>query len=180
MTTATIAESQTILMDVMAYICKRYSSPEELSKARLTKLIYLADWRSAKTKSDNSQITNIKWYFNHYGPYVDDVVDVIIDHEDTFKLDPGTNIYGGVRDLVRLKKADYEYGQLQREEDKKLLDEIITRSAGLNWTRFIDLVYSSYPITVSERYAQLDLPALAREYKERESKPHFELIADDI
>ena len=33
------------------------------------------------------------------------------------------------------------------------------------WDQFITFVYSTYPIVNSERYSQLDLVALAQEYK---------------
>ncbi len=177
----TVTKSPTILIDVIAYICEKYPYAEDLSKAKLTKIIYLADWKSAKDRG--RQITDIKWHYNHYGPYVDEVVDVITEHQELFKLGRGTNVYGGVRELVGLKKAanyDRKYKQLKSQEDKDDLCEVITKSVNLHWIKFIKLVYSSYPIRVSERYAHLDLPALAQKYKELKSKPHFELIADNI
>ncbi len=57
---------------ITAYYCLNYSYPGELSNARLTKLVYLADWFSAL--ADRKTMTNIEWVFNHYGPYVDDVI----------------------------------------------------------------------------------------------------------
>ena len=61
------------LKDVMAYLIKNY--PEnirhEMSNARLTKMVYLADWHRV-LKSDK-QITNIDWYFDNYGPFVHDI-----------------------------------------------------------------------------------------------------------
>ena len=36
------------LEDVILYICKKYPLPDELSKARLTKLVYLVDWETSK------------------------------------------------------------------------------------------------------------------------------------
>jgi hypothetical protein len=35
------------LKDIIAYYCKQYPHKAELSKARLTKMVYLADWKSA-------------------------------------------------------------------------------------------------------------------------------------
>lgn len=62
------------LQKIIAYFCIRYPYKGELSKARLTKLVYLADWFSALI--DDHQLTDIDWLFNHYGPYVDDVFEV--------------------------------------------------------------------------------------------------------
>jgi hypothetical protein len=50
------------LRDVVAYLCHEYPHKGELSKARLTKMVYLADWRSAIERG--SQVTDIEWVFN--------------------------------------------------------------------------------------------------------------------
>jgi hypothetical protein len=63
------------LLTLIIYIFKTYPKVEELSKPRLVKLIYLIDWKHAI--DNGTQATNIQWYFNHYGPYVDDVIDLI-------------------------------------------------------------------------------------------------------
>ena len=66
--------------NIIKYLCKNYPHKNELSKARLTKLVYLADWFSALTK--NKQMTNIEWVFNHYGPYVDEITSVATRSDD--------------------------------------------------------------------------------------------------
>lgn len=45
------------LIDIILYILKNYPHKNELSNARLTKMIYLIDWRSAF--DNGKQITNI-------------------------------------------------------------------------------------------------------------------------
>ena len=65
----------TKLQNIVAYLCSMYPHKSELSNARLTKLVYLAHWFSALL--DGRPMTNIEWLFNHYGPYVDDVVDSV-------------------------------------------------------------------------------------------------------
>ena len=51
------------LVDVIAYIIKRYPSSlaDELSNARLTKLVYLSDWKNCLT--NDRPISSINWYF---------------------------------------------------------------------------------------------------------------------
>lgn len=49
-------------IDLVRYIIKNYPNPEELSKARINKIMYLIDWKSAI--ENEKQITNIKWIFN--------------------------------------------------------------------------------------------------------------------
>ena len=43
--------------DIVAYICCKYPYSSELSNARLTKLVYLADWMSAV--ANDEQVTDI-------------------------------------------------------------------------------------------------------------------------
>ncbi|MFC0274215.1 Panacea domain-containing protein [Metabacillus herbersteinensis] len=38
-------------------------------------MVYLADWYSAL--KNGKQLTNIEWYFDHYGPYVVDVYNAV-------------------------------------------------------------------------------------------------------
>jgi len=72
------------LRDIVAYFCSNYVYKDELSKVRLTKMVYLVDWRSAIT--DGKQLTRIQWHFNHYGPYVEDVV-ASIKYDSAFKAE---------------------------------------------------------------------------------------------
>ena len=61
------------IIDVAGYFIK--NSKIVLSKGRLNKLIYLADWKNCL--EHNEQLTTIQWKFNHYGPYVDEIQNVI-------------------------------------------------------------------------------------------------------
>lgn len=61
------------ISDVLLYFINKYPYPDELSKTRITKMVYLADLY--KTQVIGEQLTEIKWYFDHYGPYVSDVYD---------------------------------------------------------------------------------------------------------
>lgn len=73
---------------VIAYLCENYPHKSELSKARLTKLVYLADWKSCI--ESNKQISGIEWVFNHYGPYVDDIYNAAI-LSPNFNVERSTN-----------------------------------------------------------------------------------------
>ena len=65
---------QNSLREIIAYILRFYVNKEELSKYRLTKLVYLCDWCYAVSRG--KQITNIHWFFDNYGPFVWDVIDI--------------------------------------------------------------------------------------------------------
>lgn len=150
------------LKDVIAYLCENYPHKNELSKARLTKIVYLADWRSAITQS--KQLTPIEWTFNHFGPYVDDVVSLARTDPD-FEVCKGVTIYGDEKETIRVR-AELPCSSLTRE-DRQLLDFVIESTKGKNWGAFIRLVYSTYPIVSKPRFAVLDLVELAEEYKNK-------------
>lgn len=152
------------LKDVVAYLCGKYPHKHELSKARLTKLVYLADWRSAITREN--QLTNIEWTFHHFGPYVDDVVELARSDAD-FEVKSGITMYGDEKEVITVRE-DLEYPSLTAD-DRELLDFVIESTRKKYWADFIRLVYSTYPIVSKPRFDRLNLVELAKEYKEKEA-----------
>lgn len=148
------------LLNLILYIFENYPNVEELSKPRLVKIIYLIDWKNSV--EFGTQLTEIKWYFNHYGPYVDDVINLIKSREDIFNVSSSNNNYGGVSDKIKLvSNVNIELS----EQSKKVADFIIKNTAHRNWTNFIALVYSTYPIKTNSKYTYLDLVADAQKFK---------------
>lgn len=147
------------LRDAVGYICEKYPHKNELSKARLTKMIYLADWRSAITR--NEQITSIRWIFNHYGPYVEDVVNTAR-NDPSFEIVLTETIRGNIKELLRYQ-GHTNFPSLSKD-DKEILDFVIETTKSHYWDQFIRLVYSTYPVLSSRRSSELDLTALAKEY----------------
>lgn len=153
------------LRDVVAYLCDHYPRPGQLSNARLTKMVYLADWKSAIERGE--QLTDLSWEFSYYGPYVPDVVR-LARSDDGFEVEEGKNPLGERRELVRRVPGvvgGEEYPSLT-PEDRGLLDFVVGSVEDKGFTEFIKLVYSTYPIVTQERHSQLDLVRLAREYAE--------------
>lgn len=148
------------LHDAMVYLAREYPYKSELSKARLTKMLYLADWRAAITR--RRQITPLEWVFNHYGPYLPDVVEQARTNPD-FEVRDEFTMYGSPKEVVALANPAAE----ERLEpwEKESLDHVIEQTKDLNWSQFIELVYSTYPILSQDRYATLDLLQLASEYE---------------
>jgi hypothetical protein len=153
---------------LLRYFTLYYPHKNELSKTRITKMVYLADWFSAKERG--KQLTDIEWYFDHYGPYVSDVYDeaesdrkIIIRHS--------YSVYGSPKGIIGLKK-DYNEDQLHldmlSDPDKKILDKVIEKTKNLNWSEFIDYIYSTYPIRTQQKYGFLDLVKLADEEKNKQ------------
>jgi uncharacterized protein YwgA len=146
------------LRDAMAYACHAYPA-SDLSKAKLAKILYLADWKSAL--EGRAQITPIHWKFNHYGPYVTDVVDTAR-LSDGFSLVDDWTSFGNRRTIVKYEGC--EFGQIG-DEEKRTIDEIVKTVAPLSFDAFLKLVYSTYPIVVSDRGSELDLQKLAADYR---------------
>jgi len=149
------------LKDIIGYICENYPIKNELSNARLTKMVYLSDWKSAI--SSNKQISDIKWVFNHFGPYVDDVYNCAKSNKN-FKITHELNVYGNDKYTICVK--DLEKWSSLSKDDKDVIDHVILETKKLYWKDFIKLVYSTFPILVSERQSDLNLKKLARRYKE--------------
>ncbi|WP_298627005.1 Panacea domain-containing protein [uncultured Legionella sp.] len=150
-----------ILKEVIAFILKQYPYKDDLSNARMTKIIYLADWHQAINYK--KQITNINWYFDNYGPFVQDVINEVNANPNLFGIKNTNNYYGGTKNLFFLKLDNYEPIEIA-ERQKESLCYIIEITKTLTWDNFINLVYSTYPITSSERYSYLNLVQKANEY----------------
>lgn len=148
-------------VDVIGYLVEKYPYKSELSKARLTKMVYLADWVSCI--SFGAPLTDTEWYFNHYGPYVDDIVD-IARGDGRFSVEGSVNMYGATKTVVGLRGKPDVWPSLSAR-DRRVLDHVINSTMGLNWQQFIKSVYATYPVVTQPKGSHLDLVRLASEYK---------------
>lgn len=149
-----------MLKKIILYICTKYPYKNDLSEARLTKIVYLVDWKFAL---DHEQaLTDIEWIYNHYGPYVPDVIDCAKSCPE-IAIEHGWNFYGYPKTIVKaitgVPVSDLDPSIIE------VLDLAIKKAAGRSWDRFTQLVYSTYPILTQPRYSKLDLVSLAKEYK---------------
>jgi len=153
---------KSVLSNIIKYILKEYPHKSELSASRLTKMIYLIDW---KNSIDNDcQITKTVWHFDHYGPYVDDFVKLAKEDKDITIKNTST-VYGGKKQLFQLSENFGSKVEVTQEQ-KKIIDFVINATKKKNYEDFIQLVYSTYPVISSDRYSDLDLVTMARKYKE--------------
>ena len=140
---------KTNINNLIKYFCSNYPHSQELSKARLTKMIYLADWENFKTSQE--QISDIEWYFDNFGPYVNDVIDAAYNDPDVRVVSTRT-IYGTDKTLIEYQGAPPNLDA----QTKSILDKVINDTKPLSWKSFIDYVYSTPPIKQSTRYNYLD------------------------
>lgn len=146
------------IADVVKYICKMYPYDQELSNARLTKMVYLADWESARRFG--KQITEIHWYFNNYGPYVDDVLKTVQMDPEIDAIQTST-IYGTPK--IQIRYSGNGEGINLSEDEKDILNEVISQTRSMYWNGFISYVYNTYPVRENAQYSYLDLVDLANQ-----------------
>ncbi|MCR4511112.1 Panacea domain-containing protein [Pseudomonas sp. 32.2.56] len=149
------------LVNIIGYILKNYPFPDDMSNSRITKLIYLSDWKSAIERGET--VSGINWYFNHHGPYVDDIIDTLTKNE-CFEVITTQTIFGGKKKLARLKSPDETFEV--EEFTEKCLKFVVKKTKDRKYDDFIEFVYSTYPVVVTEKYNKLDLVELAKDYKE--------------
>ena len=153
------------IKDICSYIISNYPHKDELSNARLTKMVYLSDWLNSLKNGE--QLTNINWYYDNYGPFVWEIYNSIVEHEDLFSIKITNNLYGSEKRLVTLKKVP----EINIEENqRRIIDSIIEKTQKLYWNDFIKLVYSTYPILGSEKYTHLNLVEKALEFNRLKEK----------
>lgn len=146
------------LHDLMAFLYLKISYKADLSKARFTKLVYLADWKMSQRYGRT--ISHIEWLFNHYGPYVEDVVNLARDSAD-FNVVVTRNAYGSIKEQVQFIGDIYNCNSLDSDEIQ-VIEEVVRETDPLYFNDFINHVYSTYPVRESNRYSVLDLPKMAQ------------------
>lgn len=147
------------LQNIIAFLCVNYPHKSEISKARLTKMVYLADWFSALL--DKKQLTDIEWVFNHYGPYVDDIVNSV-NNASGFKTEQQNTMYGTSKFVINFLGDEAIIDLSQREKD--ILKAVIDKTKTMYFNDFVDYVYSTYPVKTNERYSTFNLVAIAEKY----------------
>jgi uncharacterized protein YwgA len=149
------------LHDMMAHFCYHISHKSDLSKARLTKLVYLADWKMSQI--NGRQISDIYWLFNHYGPYVDDVAKLAFNSTD-FLITQTKNPYGSLKEEF-IFRGDILQCQSLDANEIRIINDVIAETEPLYFNKFIQHVYATYPVENSNRYSVLNLPKLAKKEK---------------
>lgn len=148
---------------LMAYFCKNYPYKDDISKARLNKMIYLADWKSAIERE--MQVSSIRWIYNNYGPYVNEIAE-LAKQDDWFIIYNTVNDFGHKKNIIYINEYVQDNDITLLECDKEYLNYVIKTTHSLNWADFIRLVYSTYPIISSTRKSSLNLIEKASIYNE--------------
>lgn len=149
------------LEDIIAYLYQQSPNKDDLSKGRVTKLIFLADWRMSLMA--RKQVSDLRWYVNKYGPYADDL-ETLFRTGDVFVFRDTGNYYGGNKKTIAFKVEDHLYNPALADLEKQVIDATIKATAELGWNEFSNMVNRTYPLVNGEKYDFLDLPQLASQY----------------
>lgn len=152
----------TSIEDVVEAICNQYPDPTELSSPRLTKLVFLVDWITAVRRGE--QATSIGWVYNHYGPFVWDVMDAVRRNPSRFEIEAPRPFATRRWEYVRCKHGA---SPSLPPEVQLAIKDAIRASAGLPWAKFLELVYSTYPIKAQPKFSELNLKELARQHNQQ-------------
>lgn len=146
------------LKEAIRYLLINSTQPSKLTKTKVTKLVYLSDWISSVSR--NEQITGVKWYFDHYGPYVSDVY-FMAEKDSKIKIESGFNAFGNPKETLVCKITKEKFKSKLNNEEQEILDKVLEKTDDMNWREFIDFVYNTKPIKTSKKYSTLDLISIA-------------------
>lgn len=146
------------LKEVIRYLLINSSQPSKLTKTKVTKLVYLSDWISSVKR--NKQITEIKWYFDHYGPYVSDIY-FMAEKDSKIEIESGYNAFGNPKETLVCKIKKEKFKPKLNIEEQEILNKVLETTDDMNWREFIDFVYNTKPIKISKKYSTLDLISIA-------------------
>lgn len=150
------------LPDVIRYLCFHYPHSAELSKARVTKMVYLCDWVSAVWYAE--PVTNINWIFNHYGPYVDDIVNSAQADTAYLRVWKTVNLFGNPKEMI-LPVPNASPPESLDKRSHAVCDFVINTTKSLYWNAFLELVYSTQPVKEGARLEALDILGAAERYR---------------
>ena len=132
-----------------------------VSLPRLIKLMYLADWRESFL--NNSQITDVKWKFGSCGPSSEEIYAQLRKDVSAFVISEVMDRFGNPKTMVGKATFDCE-GSLS-DAQRLSADFILAIAKNRPWESLSALVSATYPIATREPGVELNLPALAEEYR---------------
>jgi len=154
------------LLDTILYIFEEYRKKDELSTARLVLLVFLIDWKFAI--ENERQFTETKWTYEQFGPFSKDILILIKNKKDIFKIDIIKKSDGMTTERLTLKSNSVI--EIKNFEAKSAADFILENTYSMTWSEFIQLVFSSYPIISNSKNTQLDLSKDSLRFKQRKMK----------
>ena len=131
-----------------------------MARSTLAKLVYLTDYLYAKKYG--KAYTATKWYYDDYGPFVDDVEKAITGVSGV-SVESGKNPMGKAATYF---SYDGDTPSIQDEALKCILDHIVELYESYGYNKFVKYVCNTYPAKKTSKYERIDLNRLVAEEKE--------------
>ena len=136
--------------DVLAYLSHNYPWPGQLSMARLSYMLYLADWRSALLY--DKPVSNVRWHLEGNAP-------------QPSQRDPhGAMTWDELERIFLELIAEGNPENVERQE-KAVLDYVIATACERSLVDLIRLVNSTFPVITQPQNQTLNLVGLAQDYR---------------
>ena len=144
------------LKDLVALVISEYPKPEDLTRARLEKLIYLADVEWAWRYGD--KLTDIDWIYNDYGPFVHacDPPTGELEGEGSVKIHYDQTVFGNDKRWHQWIGSEKEVGGVTPEEIN-VIRSVIKETWRFQFGRFVEYVYSTPPMVQANQYERHDI-----------------------
>ena len=147
-----------VILDIFVYLWNNYgkhSRRDHFSASRATKMIFLVDWYYAQHNKDNwKQATAIPWLYNVYGPYVN-LIPIV---KRKFKV-----VQDRDKTLFELGKEEVDTLDSLSGKIKEIIDMVIKDTQALTYFGFINYVYETPAVELSEKGKRIEISQIARE-----------------
>ena len=113
-------------------------------------------------KKYNESCSGINWYFDNYGPYVQDVMKTA-SSDERIKITEETSHYGGVKYIFQLEKSKNLEFKYLSEKEYRIIDSVIEETKDMSFNNFINYVYNTPPVIKTPKGHSLDLIKISSE-----------------
>lgn len=138
------------LKDVVAFMIEAYPHKKELSKERMTKMMYLVDLIAKKRAGH--LITTINWRDNQYGSNVDEISELAQNDADINVVETG-NFYGYEKELLGVR--DGFISGLGKEE-QAVVREVVRKTKDLYRDDFLEYVIRFDPDELEDESSEME------------------------
>lgn len=142
------------LRQIVYYIASRF--PNNLSRTRLMKLVYLIDYKAKYESKLNRKITNLSYDFYHYGPFslkLIQEVEAMDGHElvESEIVTPDGRVVNIISRGLKPREGINQKLDLFSGEEQGLIKEVVDEFGQKGFEELIKYVYDTEPIKSNVR-----------------------------
>lgn len=145
------------LVNAIYYSCTKYSKFSDVGAERLQLTLFLVGWKTSL--SNNKDITNLDWVHGKNGPH-SQRLDTLLNSDSRLKISH-INFEGVEKKRISLAKIE----EVEIDNTLKIIiDDIYEKTVKLNFSDLTALVYSTYPMLVTEKDSSIPMENLAKAF----------------